>query len=230
MLSGVRDARVVAKASKDLRRSDDVELPAKAWRRSQRAFDKVYWKELKRFRSRENWRMAGRALEKAGKGWRKLDVKMKGWEAIRGGLNASYLQGQRACHAALTDPTPENFHAWRKRAKDLWYEARVLLPIMPDQMEAMAADLEKLSEALGDDHDLVILGAAAAYHGKLKDGRDTKFFEAIKRRHDELRKSAMERGGRFYAESAAAFTDRVEGYWHGWRKRKGGDRKGVVAG
>jgi hypothetical protein len=49
----------------------------------------------------------------------------------------------------IDDPEPENFHAWRKRVKDVWYELRILQPLNRTVLEEMAHDAEVLGELLG---------------------------------------------------------------------------------
>ncbi|MCW2988582.1 MAG: domain containing protein, partial [Solirubrobacterales bacterium] len=48
------------------------------------------------------------------------------WALVRSGLAKSYRDGRRAMKRALADPAAENVHEWRKRAKDLWYQLRIL--------------------------------------------------------------------------------------------------------
>ena len=60
---------------------------------------------------------------------------------------------------ARATPEPELLHAWRKRAKDLWYHQRLLAPAWPDVLGAQAEEAHALTELLGDDHDLAVLAA-----------------------------------------------------------------------
>ena len=56
----------------------------------------------------------------------------------------------------MTYPTAR-WHDWRKRAKDVWYQLRLLQDTWPDVMKAMAGQASQLSDLLGDDHDLAVL-------------------------------------------------------------------------
>jgi len=80
-----------------------------------------------------------------------------GWPAIADGLRRGYARGRTAFTRVRARPTDENLHAWRKRAKDLWYHLRWLAPISPRTMRGHAQDAHRLADLLGDDHDLAVL-------------------------------------------------------------------------
>ena len=83
------------------------------------------------------------------------------WETVLAGVARAYARGRDAFAVARATPEPELLHAWRKRAKDLWYHQRLLAPAWPDVLGAQAEAAHALSELLGDDHDLAVLGGAA---------------------------------------------------------------------
>lgn len=132
------------------------------------------------------------------------------WEVIAAGLEASYAGGRAAMRAAFADPHDEAFHLWRKRAKDLWYQAQVLESCCPPQLRALAEMLDELGELLGEDHDLAVLAAAAAAFPTLS--------ERLSARHSELRGVAWHLGRRIYAERPQAFLRRMRAYWRVWRE------------
>jgi CHAD domain-containing protein len=122
----------------------------------------------------------------------------------------------------LKDPAPENFHEWRKGAKDLWYQVTLLRPLWPEQMDATARELEALGEHLGDDHDLAMLRQAVE-EKCVGDGhrRELEILNGlIDERQHELRAGALALGARFYTEKPRAFCDRLAGYWRIWRREK----------
>ena len=51
------------------------------------------------------------------------------WKQICGAVEKIYKRGQRGLAKTIKKPVPENFHAWRKRVKDLWYQLRILQPL-----------------------------------------------------------------------------------------------------
>lgn len=69
----------------------------------------------------------------------------------------------RAFAAAKADPTDENLHEWRKRAKTLLCEMLLLRSRCPDLCHTRH-EIEKLAESLGEDHDLCLLEKSASAH------------------------------------------------------------------
>ena len=49
-------------------------------------------------------------------------------------------------------------HRWRKELKTLWYHLRLARPLMTG-VAPLIAELKRLETALGDEHNLVVLGA-----------------------------------------------------------------------
>src|SRR5262249_5785500 len=74
--------------------------------------------------------------------------------ALLAGWRRTYRDGRRAYRAAGKDHTTELLHEWRKRVKDLWHQCQVLQPLWPARMKTMAGQASKLSDLLGEDHDL----------------------------------------------------------------------------
>ena len=133
------------------------------------------------------------------------------WKQICGGVANIYKRGQRGLAKTIADPVPENFHAWRKRVKDIWYQLRILQPLNRVVFTEMAHDAEVLGELLGREHDLDFLLARLE-----KESGDVTLADElaqlqklIGRRCRRLRRDALELGRRFYAEPAKAFAKRI---------------------
>jgi CHAD domain-containing protein len=133
------------------------------------------------------------------------------WKQICKAVCNIYRRGQRALATAIDDPEAENFHAWRKRVKDVWYELRILQPLNRTVLEEMAHEAEVLGELLGSEHDLSFLwarleseSADEALAGEL--GRLQKM---ISKRCKRLRRDVLELGRHFYAEPSKAFGKRI---------------------
>lgn len=133
------------------------------------------------------------------------------WEDLLAGLTRAYARGREAFAAARAETTPERLHAWRKRAKDLWYHQRLLTPAWPGLLEAQAEQAHALTELLGDDHDLAVLAERLARPEPLAPAVDADrdaLLALVGERSDELRAAATRLGRRVYAESPKAFSRR----------------------
>jgi CHAD domain-containing protein len=133
------------------------------------------------------------------------------WKQICGTIGRTYKRGQRGLAKTIKKPQPENFHAWRKRVKDLWYQLRILQPLNRVVLEKIAADAEVLGELLGREHDFDFLltrleneGGDEALRSEL-----VQLQKLIRKRGNKLRRDALELGRRFYAEPSKAFAKRI---------------------
>jgi CHAD domain-containing protein len=133
------------------------------------------------------------------------------WKQICGAVGKIYKRGQRGLAKTINDPEPENFHAWRKRVKDLWYQLRILQPLNRVVLEEMAHDAEVLGELLGREHDLEFLWARLEKESGDEALRDelAQLQKVIRKRGKRLRTNAVELGRRSYAESSKAFAKRI---------------------
>lgn len=144
------------------------------------------------------------------------DFSTLGW-----GLGETYKRGRRAFATAYEKATTAAFHEWRKSVKYLWYQVRVLRPVWPAVMKALAGELESLGDALSGEHDLALLRRKALGAGKSgkRASEDIEVLVAlIDRRRAELRSDAKELGARIYAARRRDFQDRIGAYWTGWRE------------
>ena len=150
-------------------------------------------------------------LERVGERLSKWPLDGISWKQICGAVENIYKRGQRGLTKTIKKPVPENFHAWRKRVKDLWYQLRILQPLNREVLEKIAADAEVLGELLGLEHDFHFLLARLekengddALRGELAQLR-----KVIRKRGKRLRRNALELGRRFYAEPSKAFAKRI---------------------
>ena len=78
-------------------------------------------------------------------------------EAIAGNVERSYRRGRKAMKKAAEAGRPEDFHRWRKRAKDLRYQLEILEPEVSASFADTRKQVEELADLLGDLHDLDVL-------------------------------------------------------------------------
>ncbi len=147
---------------------------------------------------------------------RQWPVEGDSWRLVGPSVERTYRRGRRAMRAAESEPNEEDLHRWRKRGKDLWYELTLLSGAWPRPLEATAEEAHRLTELLGDHHDLALL--RADLHERRLGEEETRALEAaIALRQNELGTEASDLGRRLYAEKPKAFTARMQGYWEAWR-------------
>lgn len=215
-LSAARDAEVMIEAVGDLSERYAGQLPKPTFDAIRTHLDE------RATASRESLSATGevaeqlKSLHSQVESWR---VRRDGWPAIADGLERSYTRGRRAYHRAQRKPTTENLHEWRKRAKDLWYHARLLEPVSPGTMHGYAREAHQLSDLLGDDHDLALLNESLRADGASVPADLDSVLSLIDHRRAQLQAEAMGVGARLYAEKPKAFTRRVGAYWKVWHSR-----------
>jgi CHAD domain-containing protein len=152
------------------------------------------------------------------------------WKEVCSAVAKSYRRGRDALAQVLENPRAENFHAWRKKVKELWYLLRLLRPLNRVVLEEIADDAGTLGELLGLDHDLAFLLARfdqEATDPALQSERAT-LEKLVRKRSGKLQRDATELGRRFYAEPPKAFAKRIAIFIKDWtseRKKRLSARK-----
>ncbi len=119
-------------------------------------------------------------------------------------------------------PTPENFHAWRKKVKELWYHLRLLEPLNRVVLKKIAGNAKTLGELLGLEHDFAFLLARFDQEGTEPGLGDecAALRKLIRKRSAKLKRDATELGRRFYAEPPKAFAKRISIFIKDWKSKK----------
>ncbi|MGZ5476344.1 MAG: CHAD domain-containing protein [Thermoanaerobaculia bacterium] len=78
-------------------------------------------------------------------------------------LLRTYRSARRRMARAVRTRTASDFHQWRKRAKEQWYQTRLLADVVPE-LQGRERRLHELSRTLGSHHDLMLLREAIARH------------------------------------------------------------------
>jgi CHAD domain-containing protein len=137
---------------------------------------------------------------------------------LRGAVQASYKQARKTLAKATANPTTENFHAFRTKAKTLWYQLRILRPINPVVLKALSDDLHSVGDLLGRAHDLSFLGERLrSEHGKSQWQREGhKLLAVIEVSQSDLQRGAAELAEHFFAERPRDFGSRVTSWLQEW--------------
>jgi CHAD domain-containing protein len=137
------------------------------------------------------------------------------WKVVAAGLRESYQKGRRALRAAErtgADGGEEAWHECRKRTKDFRYQLEL---VGLAAASGMAEAARKMTDALGEDHDLVVLGSIAggALAATLSRREAAVLFARMEQRRESLQEEARRVGGQLFAERPQDFAARMEGYW-----------------
>ena len=139
---------------------------------------------------------------------------VRGFETIAEGLENSYRRGRRAMQCALERPTPETLHEWRKQAKYHRYQVNLLEEAWPEALKARTRSLKRLSDLLGDDHDLVVLREKfQAGVAEIAETAAAQCLDLVDRRRGEVFEEINPLGRLIYAEKPRRLRDRLESYW-----------------
>lgn len=121
--------------------------------------------------------------------------------SLEGGLFRVYQRGYNDFHQSYENPTTENLHDWRKRTKYLWYHYRLTGMLWPAVFEPLGEEVHKLSDYLGDDHDLAVLKDALRSDQLPFTLREpvSRLVTCLNNRRQKLQEQAFIAGRRIYA-------------------------------
>lgn len=210
-LSETRDAEVRLETLDALTEHED-DLPAEAVESWRQILDRDREAAINAARDEPAVARAIALVEEGLEGIRGWELEGDSWKLIDAAVIRNYRRGRRAMKAAGKRRGEADFHEWRKRAKDLWYELRLLSGAWPGPLEATAEEAHKLTELLGDHHDLAVLREDLRQRNL--GGEETAALEAaIGRRQEELAADAFPLGRPLYAERPKDFSRRMRRYW-----------------
>lgn len=142
-----------------------------------------------------------------------------GFAAIAPGLTTTFKAGRKAFAAAYDKAAPEDFHEWRKRAKDHWYHIRLLENLWTPVMEAYETELKDLEQKLGDDHNLTVLRQTiledpSHFTNKQELQSLSHLVDAYQ---GELRLAARNVGERVYGQKPREIQSLIKHLWEAWK-------------
>lgn len=142
-------------------------------------------------------------------------LRRSGQDAVLPGFVELYNRARRDLEAAVETREPVALHEWRKANKYHGFHLDLLRKLAPDVLAAEGELVDRLSETLGEHHDLVVLGdAVAADPARFGSDEDVAVLtEAAKARRSELEDDAFKLGRQIYAERPKAVRARVTRYW-----------------
>ena len=115
------------------------------------------------------------------------------WAAICRSLRNTYRQGRRCARGNARNPSTATLHEWRKRAKYLRSQLEVIAPLQHASLRSMTGDLRRLSDQLGEEHDLAVLRDLSHQRGFDRTA-ERSLQSLIRKRRRRLRKRAITSG------------------------------------
>jgi CHAD domain-containing protein len=133
---------------------------------------------------------------------------------IAPGLQRVYKRGRRGMRIVAGSPTDTLLHVWRKRAKYLRHQVEALNILDPEPLAAQESELERLTDLLGDDHDLAILLSRLNDDPALIADLDpTGILDLIATERHDLQAEAISLGQGLFADPSTEFLAYIERIW-----------------
>jgi CHAD domain-containing protein len=157
-------------------------------------------------------------LEKAGSAFDRWTLDQFNCKQLSRIVQASYKRARKALAEATANPSAENFHAFRIKAKALWYQLRILRPVNPVVLKTLSDDLRSLGDLLGRAHDLSFLDERLrSEHGKSRWQREGhRLLAVIEVSQTDLQRGAAELAEHFFAERPRDFGSRLASWLRTW--------------
>ena len=124
-------------------------------------------------------------------------------------------KGKYFLELTYSDPTSEVFHEWRKNVKYLWHLLQIIQPVNYQVIKRMTIDFKKLSDFIGDEHDLHELQLLLINRNVTNES----LFRMINKKQFELRSDAWKLGEKLYEKDADEFTAKLENYYKKWKEK-----------
>lgn len=158
---------------------------------------------------------AGRLLRALRKDIAGLDVDEMTSDSIEQGLKDGYRRGRKLLREVYASPSDEGFHDLRKSVQHQWRHMQLLSRAWPDLVAARITAARKVSQLLGDDHDLSVLRTHVLSQPKtLITARQAKMIDAaIAERQARLRLRAQPLCEQIYTERSGRFANRMFRLW-----------------
>ena len=216
LISEVRDAEVRLETVRELR---DF---ARGKKRSFQETEELLAFELDSFLAafsewpQEAGEQLSHTLERIGE-WPLDDL---GCKRLRKNVQKTYQGGRKSLRKAIEKTSTKRLHTFRKRAKELWYQLRLLRPLAPAVFKEMNDELKSIGQYLGQIHDLAFVAARMASFGPARKQGERILKVLIEARAAELEQTAVALGERFYAERPKRFARRIAKNFSKWETTK----------
>ena len=144
-----------------------------------------------------------------------LSPKPNSFDVLQAGLRDSYRRGRQQIKRVYAHPTDEGFHDLRKSVQQHWRHMQVLQRAWPDLFAARLSAARRLSQILGDDHDLAVfkLYVDGLQNGSLSQASRQAIVTHCIAEQAKLRRLAHPLLLQLYAEKAGRFSRHIAEIW-----------------
>lgn len=154
-LAALRDVAVMRETVASLKKKYPHQLPDSMWRELEQELSTAHRQSAQQKKSR----LIAVALR-----LRTARARVAQWAldfdddvVLQKGIRKAYKQGRRALQQALKEPTPENFHEWRKQVNHLRHQLQILQTLKLGKVKTTLLQCKALAEVLGRKNDLAVL-------------------------------------------------------------------------
>jgi hypothetical protein len=119
-----------------------------------------------------------------------------------------YRRGRLALSKVKKQPSDERWQELGRRSKDLWYLSELLQPATPKRMKKVSKQAHRLSDLLGEDHDLARLEQRLPEQ-QLTEKELKLLRRLLVRRRHELQDEARLLARRLYRDKTKEFARRL---------------------
>jgi CHAD domain-containing protein len=140
------------------------------------------------------------------------------WSVLARGLRATYRRARKAHAAAHEDLATPAMHTWRRRSKDFEYQMQLLSRIDAPGMKRCIRDAGRLTEYLGDHHDLAVLERTLAGMSGFPPDLRGKLCGRIAKHGKKLERRAFKLGSSLFFEKPTEVVKELGRGWKRWRR------------
>jgi hypothetical protein len=215
LLSPIRDAEMMIETAKTLGSNRNLRLSSVIESLRSRQATLAAAADRDHIRSR-----AAQSLDRVRRKARDWHWDDTGFSVLATAITRSYTRARNGLRDVREDNRPDTWHEWRKRVKTLWYALRLLERRTPP-LRRQIADLKRLETALGEDHNLFVLHEQLASEStKVGWPARARLHSRIERRQRALRRQAIARGVRLFAQPPKVFAQHLRKMWKTQRKTR----------
>ena len=161
------------------------------------------------------------ALEDAERLYRSWTITEDGFAALAPGIKRIYRQCLKRRQVAYDENTPHGYHQWRKSVKYLRYQVDTLSPLWPGPLGALETELNKLTDYLGDDHDLFVLRQMIEQGEVMRPETTRSVIKTMEERRGVLQQSARGLSQKLFYQKPKQFVKPLAYWWEVEEKEVG---------